>query len=572
MVASAAAAPATILIGIPLNDAEDAEALLSWAVSILARPSDTVAAIHILVGEEPKKLDLKTREQNRFRQAKAFVILMAGNFAKACLSKQVVGKGLISEAKRISASFLLLGGSKSQPRMSTSSEAAKYCFKHAPKGCSVISIGESAWWPKPHLNEDFSEFEIVSSALKRSGSAADREKDSPRTVLHGTDYDSLSFGGSSSSASPPPAHKPKMSPLKRVSSIFRLALAFDLNARRRDEARSQKERRPSLRCFSYHEISQATNAFHPDNLVGKGGYSEVYRGDLADGSTVAVKRLAKGNASPKKEKEFLEELGIIGQVSHPNTVTLTGYCIYSGLYLIFTFSPNGDLENALHSDKGKLLEWTERYNIAIGVAKGLHYLHKCCKHRIIHRDIKASNVLLGPNFEPQITDFGLAKWIPSKTTHHAVVPVEGTFGYLAPEYFMDGIVDEKTDIFSFGVLLLEILTGRRPVDNSRQNLLLWAMPHLESGEMSELVDPKLRGIYDVDQMHTLLLTASYCVRQSPSWRPSMTEVLELLTSGPNSEVHRSWRLPDISYDQAEDYSMASGYEAPKSNDLEDNLW
>ncbi|CAI0402903.1 unnamed protein product [Linum tenue] len=220
----------------------------------------------------------------------------------------------------------------------------------------------------------------------------------------------------------------------------------------------------------------------------------------------------------------------------------------------------------------EVLEWDTRYRIALGVARGLHYLHKCCKHRIIHRDIKASNVLLGPDYEPQITDFGLAKWLPNKWTHHAVIPIEGTFGYLAPEYFMHGIVDEKTDVYSFGVLLLEIISGRRPVDSSMQNLLLWAKPLMESGNVAELADPKLEGKYEADQMYRVVLTASYCVRQSAAWRPSMSEVLELLTTGQqDSEVAKSWRIPKFTSDELDDFSMVYGYDVPLEIDLEKYL-
>ncbi|KAH7659766.1 Non-specific serine/threonine protein kinase protein [Dioscorea alata] len=287
--------------------------------------------------------------------------------------------------------------------------------------------------------------------------------------------------------------------------------------------------RPSWKCFNYDEISRATNDFHQDNIVGKGGYAIVYKGTLNNGKNVAVKRLAKGNdAGEHKEKMFLTELGILGHVFHPNTAYLVGCCIENGLYLIFDFYPNGSLSSALHGRNPKNLEWHLRYKIALGVARGLHYLHKCCRRRIIHRDIKASNVLLGPDFEPQISDFGLAKWLPKQWTHHSVLPIEGTFGYLAPEYFMHGIVDEKTDIFAYGVLLLEIITGKRPIDSSKQSLLLWAKPIITSGKIAQMADPNLKGIYEKDQLEKLVLVASYCVRQSAVWRPTMSEVLELL--------------------------------------------
>lgn len=167
---------------------------------------------------------------------------------------------------------------------------------------------------------------------------------------------------------------------------------------------------------------------------------------------------------------------------------------------------------------------------------------------------QASNLFM---FQHQISDFGLAKWLPNKWTHHAVIPIEGTFGYLAPEYFINGIVDEKTDVFAFGILLLEIITGRLPVDSSKRHLLLWVMletdstvfleimrtkrlnysfvskqvkPLMESGKLNELVDPKLEDKYDMDQLHRLVLTASYCIRQTSVSRPSMTQVCKSFAS------------------------------------------
>ncbi|XP_057826660.2 probable receptor-like serine/threonine-protein kinase At5g57670 [Cryptomeria japonica] len=310
--------------------------------------------------------------------------------------------------------------------------------------------------------------------------------------------------------------------------------------------------KPSWRCFAFDEVCGATNNFHADNLVGRGGYAEVYKGALPDGQMIAVKRLAKGNTDEQKEKEFLTELGIIGHVCHPNATSLIGCCIENGLHLIFDYYVNGSLASLLHGTRTPVLEWSIRYKVAIGTARGLHYLHKCCQRRIIHRDIKASNVLLGTDFEPQISDFGLAKWLPTQWTHHSVTPIEGTFGYLAPEYFLHGIVDEKTDVFAFGVLLLEIISGRRPIDASEKNLVSWAKPLLESGNIHELVDPRLRGQYDSHQMQRMVFTASLCIRHSAIWRPSMIEVLQLLIEGQSHETADSWKMPPSIMDEDDD--------------------
>lgn len=282
------------------------------------------------------------------------------------------------------------------------------------------------------------------------------------------------------------------------------------------------------RCFTIEEITSATKNFHPDNIVGKGGYAKVYRGTLLNGQVIAIKKLNQSDPDEHKEKEFLVEIGIMAHVCHPNTAPLVGFCLEGGLYLIYNFYPNGSLAGILHGTRLKMFDWPLRYKVVVGTAQGLLYLHEKCRRRIIHRDIKASNILLGADFEPQISDFGLAKWLPREWTHHSVSPVEGTFGYLAPEYHMHGIVDEKTDIYSFGVLLLEIITGRRPVDDDQQCLVLWARPLLESRNIQELADPELRGSYNYHQMRCMVITAEMCVRQSSISRPPMNQVLKLL--------------------------------------------
>ncbi|MCO5610803.1 hypothetical protein L7F22_065044 [Adiantum nelumboides] len=282
------------------------------------------------------------------------------------------------------------------------------------------------------------------------------------------------------------------------------------------------------RCFLYEELAFATNDFRAENIVGKGGHAEVYKGTLRDGRIVAIKRLKKGGSEQMKEQDFLTELGIIGHVTHPNATPLVGFCVEEGLHLIFDFSAHGSLATWLHGVNTPVLDWPARYKVAIGTARGLHYLHTGCPRRIIHRDIKASNILLGPDFEPQISDFGLAKWLPEQSSQSSVFPVEGTFGYLAPEYFMHGIIHEKTDVFAYGVLLLELITGRLPIDSYRQSLVIWAKPLLESSRVNELVDPRLKEAYDLQEMQSMVLAASMCVQSSAICRPSMGQVIDLL--------------------------------------------
>ncbi|XP_066372161.1 probable receptor-like serine/threonine-protein kinase At5g57670 isoform X1 [Miscanthus floridulus] len=314
----------------------------------------------------------------------------------------------------------------------------------------------------------------------------------------------------------------------------------------------QRSSRPAWRCFSYEEVHRATDGFHASNLVGRGGSSEVYRGELPDGRAVAVKRLLGASACERRERDFLAELGTVGHARHPNVCGLLGCCVDQDLYLVFDFSRRGSVAANLHDETLPAMGWAARHGIAVGTARGLEYLHKGCRRRIIHRDIKASNVLLTDDLQPQISDFGLAKWLPSEWTHRAIAPIEGTFGYgkrcLAPEYYTHGIVDEKTDVFAFGVFLLELVTGRKPVDGSHRSLLSWARPLLSDGKTEALVDPRLGGDYDGEQARRVAFVASLCVRAPATWRPSMTEVrdhsqvLELLEGG---EIRQDrWAMPE----------------------------
>ncbi|KAL1558471.1 non-specific serine/threonine protein kinase [Salvia divinorum] len=310
---------------------------------------------------------------------------------------------------------------------------------------------------------------------------------------------------------------------KRFSSSFREQVSSAPNALLDPNMNYFK---PQRKNFSLLELQTATSNFCQGYLIGKGGYAEVYRGRLRGGQLVAIKRLTKG-AMEERIADFLTELGIMAHVNHPNTAKLIGYGVEGGVYLVLELSPLGSLASMLHNPMEKV-EWNTRYKVALGIAKGLLYLHEGCQRRIIHRDIKAANILLRDDFEPQICDFGLAKWLPDRWTHLTVSKCEGTFGYLAPEFLMHGIVDEKTDVFAFGVLLLELITGRRALDYSQQSLVIWAKPLLKKNKIQELIDPSLADNYDAVQMNLVILAASLCVQQSSIKRPRMSQILLLL--------------------------------------------
>ncbi|XP_020588055.1 probable leucine-rich repeat receptor-like protein kinase At5g05160 [Phalaenopsis equestris] len=289
----------------------------------------------------------------------------------------------------------------------------------------------------------------------------------------------------------------------------------------------------SFRLFSYKELEQATSNFSPENIIGKGGNSRVYKGCLLDKKELAVKVLEH---SDDALKNFISEIKIMSNLKHKNIISLTGFCFENKkLVLVFDFLSRGSLEDNLHGNEGGKNSpgWAERYKIAVGVAEALHYLHESSAEQpVIHRDVKSSNILLSDDFEPQLSDFGLARLASTCMKNTTSSDLEGTFGYLAPECFAYGEIDEKVDVYAFGVVLLELLSGRKPVSTNgpkgEESLVLWAKPILRAWSLEQLLDPSLGENYKTDEMERMCFVASLCIREMPGDRPSIALVLKLI--------------------------------------------
>ncbi|KAL2349030.1 hypothetical protein Fmac_003030 [Flemingia macrophylla] len=300
--------------------------------------------------------------------------------------------------------------------------------------------------------------------------------------------------------------------------------------------------------FSYEELMKATNGFSTQNLLGEGGFGCVYKGYLPDGREIAVKQLKIGGG--QGEREFKAEVEIISRIHHRHLVSLVGYCIEDNRrLLVYDYVPNNTLYFHLHGEGQPVLEWANRVKIAAGAARGIAYLHEDCNPRIIHRDIKSSNILLNYNYEARVSDFGLAKLALDANTH-ITTRVMGTFGYMAPEYASSGKLTEKSDVYSFGVVLLELITGRKPVDASQplgdESLVEWARPllshALDTEEFNSLADPRLEKNYVESELYCMIEVAAACVRHSAAKRPRMGQVVRAFDSLAGSDLTNGMRL------------------------------
>ncbi|KAH7388587.1 hypothetical protein KP509_16G082800 [Ceratopteris richardii] len=290
----------------------------------------------------------------------------------------------------------------------------------------------------------------------------------------------------------------------------------------------------SARKFSLLELDRATDSFDVKNVLGQGGFGQVFRGKLEDGDNIAVKVITHDNQ--QRAKEFMAEVEMLCRLHHRNLVKLIGVCTEGHHYcLIYELIPNGSVDSHLHdtSENAVLLDWNTRLKIALGAARGLAYLHEDANPRVIHRDFKASNILLDEDFTPKIADFGLAKAAPDEENGYISTTVMGTFGYVAPEYAMTGHLLVKSDVYSYGVVLLELLSGRKPIDMSQpaggENLVTWARSLLSDKEgLEKLMDPRLVGSVPFDSFSRVAAIASMCVQPDVSHRPFMGEVVQAL--------------------------------------------
>ncbi|XP_061366277.1 probable receptor-like protein kinase At5g18500 [Gastrolobium bilobum] len=286
--------------------------------------------------------------------------------------------------------------------------------------------------------------------------------------------------------------------------------------------------------FTLRDLELATNRFSKENVLGEGGYGIVYRGQLVNGTPVAVKKIL--NNIGQAEKEFRVEVEAIGHVRHKNLVRLLGYCI-EGTHrmLVYEYVNNGNLEQWLHGAMRHhgYLTWEARIKILLGTAKALAYLHEAIEPKVVHRDIKSSNILIDDDFNAKVSDFGLAKLLGAGKSH-VTTRVMGTFGYVAPEYANTGLLNEKSDVYSFGVLLLEGITGRDPVDYGRPtnevNLVDWLKMMVGNRRSEEVVDPNVEVKPSTRALKRALLTALRCVDPDSEKRPKMGQVVRMLES------------------------------------------
>lgn len=338
---------------------------------------------------------------------------------------------------------------------------------------------------------------------------------------------------------PPSNRKRKVRIAVAVAASVVLVMVIILFGAWKYHSRNNISREQELRgldlqtgLFTYRQIRAATDNFSAANKIGEGGFGTVYKGSLLDGTLIAVKKLSP--KSKQGNREFVNEIGMISGLQHPNVVRLYGCCVEGNqLLLVYEYMENNSLAHALFDTETTRLEldWATRQRICIGIAKGLSFLHDESALKIVHRDIKCTNILLDKDLNPKISDFGLARLDEQEYTH-ITTRVAGTIGYMAPEYAMWGYLTYKADVYSFGIVALEIAAGKNNMHNRPSEdyfcLLDWALVLQKRGNLVELVDPKLQNSSHEEDAIRMIRIALLCTQTSPALRPKMSDVVRML--------------------------------------------
>ncbi|XP_073158938.1 protein STRUBBELIG-RECEPTOR FAMILY 8 [Henckelia pumila] len=288
--------------------------------------------------------------------------------------------------------------------------------------------------------------------------------------------------------------------------------------------------------FTVATLQTATNSFSQENLIGEGSLGRVYRAEFPNGKIMAIKKIDSAALSLQEEDNFLEAISNMSRLRHPNIVALAGYCAEHGQrLLVHDYIGNANLHDTLHyaDERSKMLTWNARVRVALGTARALEYLHEVCLPSVVHRNLKSANILLDDEFNPHLSDCGLASLTPNTERQVSSTHMIGSFGYSSPEFALSGIYTVKSDVYSFGVVMLELLTGRKPLDSSRarseQSLVRWATPQLHDIDaLAKMVDPVLNGMYPAKSLSRFADIIALCVQPEPEFRPPMSEVVQAL--------------------------------------------
>ncbi|CAA6660406.1 unnamed protein product [Spirodela intermedia] len=543
-------------------DAQSRE-LLTWALVKVAEPGDRVIALHVLLTGGGNYGSCSSL----FSLVKSFESILAV-YEGFCNLKQIelklkvcrgssLRKSLVRETSDLPAAKLILGVTKNNRAIGSSTSVARYCAKKLSRECSVMAVNNGKIVFQRETAPSFICLSpsgwLLASPPPLSGSqgpagTATWMAPPPAMATPAEDWlrEIHDIDVSTGSAASPPAfgigdNSPRSEAIKtsvepadqrrrrrrRRSGISggKGLVSSNYWTRQGKPGRLPKDLETlhlkyssTCRLFSYLQLATATSDFSAERLVGKGGSSRVYKGRLSDGEDFAVKILKQ---SEDALREFLLEVEIITTLRHKNIISLSGFCFENeNLVLVYDFLPRGSLEDNLHGNDHEKASfgWAQRFKVAMGVAEALNYLHGAGKP-VIHRDVKSSNILLSDDYEPRLADFGLAQWESSSSSHAPCSDVAGTFGYLAPEYFMYGKVDEKIDVYAFGVVLLELLTGRKPINavspKRQESLVTWAKPFLGNDQATGLLDSSLGEQYDQQEAERTILAASLCIRRAP---------------------------------------------------------